>query len=107
MVIQLPPEIDAGNAEEVGSRLRAAYAPGRIIVADMGNVTFCDSLGTRELINVHFWAKAVGCEVRFARPTAPVLRVWQLIGVDRVFAIYPNLGAARRPSEDEGAATTA
>jgi anti-anti-sigma factor len=97
VVIQLPREIDSTNAEAVAARLRAAYKPGTVIVADMANAIFCDSLGTRELLKVHKWAKASRSELRVARPSAEVLRVWQLLGADQVFAIYPTLAAARSP----------
>ena len=96
VVIQVPREIDATNAEEVAAHFRAAYRPGTIIVADMAKAIFCDALGTRELLNVHYWAMASRCELRVARPSAEVMRVWQLLGADRILAIYPTLAAARR-----------
>jgi anti-anti-sigma factor len=95
VVIQLPREIDATNADAVGARLRAASKPGRVIVADMANAVFCDSLGTRELLKFHKWAKASRSELRVAGPSSEVLRVWQLLGADQVFEIYPTLEAAR------------
>jgi anti-anti-sigma factor len=96
VVIQLPREIDATNAEAVAARLRAAYRPGAIVIADMANAVFCDSLGTRELIKFHKWAKASRSELRVVRPCAEVLHAWQLLGADQVFAIYPTLEAATR-----------
>lgn len=62
----------------------------------MAKTTFCDSRGTQELIKVHKWALASRFELRFARPTASVLRVWQLLGADEIFAIYPTLDGARK-----------
>jgi anti-sigma B factor antagonist len=95
-VIQLPHEIDAVNAENVAARLlQAAYGADAVIVADMGKTTFCDSRGTQELLKVHHWALASRCELRFARPTVNVLRVWQLLGADQILTIYPTLAAAR------------
>jgi anti-anti-sigma factor len=102
VVIRLPGEIDARNAEEVAVQLRAAYKPGTIIVADMSKSTFCDSLGTRELLNVHYWALASRCELRVARPSAEVLSVWDLLGADRIFAIYPTVATARRSDVSPG-----
>jgi len=95
VVIALPREIDANNAPEVAAQIRAAYRPDRIVVADMAKVRFCDSLGTRELLNVHYWAIASRCEMHIARPSAQVLRVWELLGADRIFAIYPSVKAAK------------
>jgi anti-anti-sigma factor len=98
VVIQLPREIDASNAAEVAAEIRAAYKPDTIIVADMAKARFCDSLGTRELLNAHYWAIASRCELRIARPSVAVLRVWELLGADQIFAIYPSLASARAAS---------
>ena len=95
VVIQLPREIDASNALDVAAQIRAEYRPDRIVVADMAKVRFCDSLGTRELLNVHYWAIASRCELRIARPSAGVRRVWNMLGADRIFVIFPSIKAAK------------
>jgi anti-anti-sigma regulatory factor len=96
IVVRLPRQVDAGNAEEVAGQLRAEYAPDKIIVADMAKTIFCDSRGTQELLSAHYWAKALQCELRVARPCIEVLNVWQLLGTNEVLAIYPTLAAARQ-----------
>ena len=109
VVIQLPREIDGSNAEEVAARLRAAYRPGAIVVADMAKAIFCDSLGTRELLSAHYSARESRCELHVARPSGEVLRVWQLLGADRILAIYPTIEAAQagRRSGRNGSAALA
>src|SRR5215469_9153819 len=107
VVIQLPRELDGSNAEEVAARLRAAYRPGAVVVADMAKTIFCDSLGTRELLSVHYSALESRCELHVARPSGEVLRVWQLLGADRILAIFPTIEAAqagRRSSRSWNAA---
>jgi len=96
IVIRLPRQVDAGNAEEVAGQLRAEFAPDKIIVADMAKTMFCDSRGTQELLGAHYWARALECELRVARPCSEVLRVWQLLGANEIFAIYPTIVAARQ-----------
>jgi anti-anti-sigma regulatory factor len=96
IVIRLPRQVDAGNAEEIALQLRAAYAEDKIIIADMAKTLFCDSRGTQELLSAHYWARALRCELRVAGPCLEVLRGWQLLGVNEVFAIYPSLEAARQ-----------
>ncbi len=95
VVIELPREIDATTAEEATEPLRAACAHGAVVIADMALTTFCDARGTQELLNAQYSAKAASCEMRVARPSAEVLRVWMLLGIERIFAIYPTLEGAR------------
>lgn len=94
VVVELPAQVDAANADEVGEQLRAALNGGTIVVADMARTIFCDSRGTQVLLNAHHWARALRCELRVARPGAEVLQVWMLLGADQVFALYPTLPAA-------------
>jgi len=61
----------------------------------MAKAIFCDSLGTRELLSVHYSALESRCELHVARPSGEVLRVWQLLGADRILAIYPTIEAAQ------------
>ena len=96
-VIEFPRELDTNNAGELASLLRAEHKAGRIIVADMALTTFCDSRGTQELLKVHRWAITSRCELRIARPSADVLRVWLYLGADQIFNIYPTLDGALKP----------
>ena len=93
-VVELPAQIDATNAEEVCGPLRAALDGCTVVVADMAKTTFCDSRGTQELLNAHYWAQACNCELRVARPSGEVLRTWMLLGADRIFVLYPTLPTA-------------
>jgi anti-sigma B factor antagonist len=94
-VVTLPDEIDAANAESIGEDLQAAFAPGvTVVVADMTATTFCDSLGIRALVWAHKRAAASGAEFRLVVPSARVLRLLALLGLDGWLAIYPSLQAA-------------
>ena len=95
MVVTLPAEIDVANADGVGAELQAAFAPGvTTVVADMTATTFCDSRGIRALVLAHKHAVASGAELRLAVPSAGVLRVMGILGLDVVLAIYPSLEEA-------------
>jgi anti-sigma B factor antagonist len=94
-VVTLPAEIDMANADRVVADLRAAFAPGvTIVVADMTATTFCDSRGIHALVMAHQRAGASGAELRLVVPSACVLRVLALTGLDRWLAIYPSLQEA-------------
>ena len=98
-IVKLPAEIDLANAEAVGAQLRSACTAHAIVIADMTRTTFCDSRGTQELLNAHYRAKELLCELRVALPSAFVLRTWEILGVDRIFAIYPTLKATMAEAE--------
>ena len=94
-VVTLPAEIDMANADRVGADLQAAFAPGiTTVVADMTATTFCDSRGIHAVVMAHRRAAASGAELRLVVPSACVLRVLVLLGLDRWLAIYPSLPEA-------------
>lgn len=94
-VVALPDEIDMANADSVGAELQAAFAPGvSIVVADMTATRFCGSRGIRALALAHEHAVARGAELRLVVPSAGVLRVLAILGLDRWLAIYPSLPEA-------------
>jgi anti-sigma B factor antagonist len=94
-VVTLPAEIDMANADRVGADLQAAFALGvATVVADMTATTFCDSRGIHALVLAHQRATASGAELRLVAPSAGVLRVLALTGLDRWLAIYPSLPEA-------------
>ena len=63
---------------------------------------FNDVLGTRELLNLHYWAMASRCELRVARPSAGVPRVRQLLGANQIFAIYATLRGSNTDGRPPG-----
>ncbi len=93
-VVTLPAEIDMINAGQAGEDLRAAFASGvRIVIADMSGTRFCDTSGIHALVQAHKQAAASGAELRVV-PSAQVLRVFAVLGLDRWLAIYPSLQKA-------------
>ena len=94
VVVILPAEIDMANACRAGKDLRAAFAPGvRIVIADMSGTRFCDTSGVHALVQAHQQAMTSGAELRVV-PSAPVLRVLAILGLDCWLAIYPSLHQA-------------
>jgi anti-sigma B factor antagonist len=95
VVVSLPAEIDMANQQHIAEQLQAAFAPGvTVVIADLGLTVFCDSSGARQLVLAHKRAVASNRELRLVVPSAGVLRVLSILGVDRVLRIYPDLAAA-------------
>lgn len=65
-----------------------------VVVADLTATTFCDTMGIHPLVMAHKQARAVNAELRLAVPSASVLSVMTVMGLDRVLRIYPSLDAA-------------
>jgi anti-sigma B factor antagonist len=94
-VVAAPEEIDITNAEMLRSALlkAAARRPGPLVV-DMTRTQFCDSSGPHALVAAHKRAEAEGREVLLVIPSAVVLRVFALTGVDRVIPNFTSLAEA-------------
>ena len=94
-MVALPAEIDIANAHQVRQELYCALATGvAVVVADMTATTFCDSMGFRALVMADKQARAGNAELRLAIPSASMLRVMSITGMDRMLRIYPSLDAA-------------
>jgi len=91
-VVTLPAEIDLANADRVNADLQAAFGPGvTTVVADMTATTFCDSQGIGALVRAYKQAAITGAQLRVVVPSARVLRVLAILGLDGQLAIYPSL----------------
>jgi anti-anti-sigma factor len=99
VLVSLPAVIDIANARRVRNKIIAAVLrPGvTIVIADLTATTFCDTMGTRALVQAHKRAVRNGTELRLLQPCPPVLRVLQLLGLDQLLAIYHSREDAIMP----------
>ena len=94
-VVAAPDEIDITNAEALRSALLTAAANGNsTLVVDMTRTQFCDSSGLHALIAAHRRADAQGRELLLVIPSAAVLRVFTLTGMDQVIPNFTSLAEA-------------
>lgn len=94
-IVTLPAQIDIANAGAVGEELSAALGPGvTVVVADLTHTTFCDSAGARSLVLARNQAAGKHAELLVVIRTARVLRIMQVLGLNRVLRIYPSVDAA-------------
>ena len=93
-VVTLPAEIDAANAHRLSADLHEALVSGVTnVVVDMTATAFCDSRGVRALVLASQWGEANGAELRLV-PSAEVIRILTVMGLDGWLTIYPSLGEA-------------
>jgi anti-anti-sigma factor len=94
-VVPLPAEIDGTNAREAGKDLLAAILPGvTVIVADMTATTFCDTAGINMLALARSQATLQKAKLILVVPSAAILRILAVTGLDLLTPIYPSLDEA-------------
>jgi anti-sigma B factor antagonist len=94
-VVTAPEEIDITSAEGLREALLEAAARGHgTFVVDMSRTRFCDSSGLHALVAAHRRAHAEDGEVRLVIPDVAVLRVFALLGMDRVIPNFASLAEA-------------
>ncbi len=94
-VVSATGEIDITNAEGFRDALLSALNAGAGgLVADMTSTTFLDSAGVTALVRAARRASAAGATLRLAVTASSVLRVLNLVGIDRLIEVYPSLADA-------------
>jgi len=94
-VVGTPAEIDITNAAELQTALlgASALAHGTFVV-DMSRTQFCDSAGIHALVRAYKQSQSEGGEMLLVVPGTAVLRVFAIIGVDRLIPNFPSLEEA-------------
>ena len=101
-VVRLCAEIDLTVADELREALLSVLNQGvLVLIADMTATTFCDSAGITALIRAARRAAANGAVMRVAGVAPSVLRVFTLVGIDRMIDIYPSVDAALASLPDQ------
>jgi len=102
-VVRLPAELDLTVADDVREALLSVLNQGALaLVADMTATTFCDSAGIAALVRACRRATANGASMRLAAIAPSVVRVFTLVGIDRMISIYPSVDAAQASPDQTG-----
>ena len=88
-------EIDITNAESLRDALLSALNAGALgLVVNMTATTFLDSAGVTALVRASRRAAATEATVRLAVTAPSVLRVLNLVGIDRLIEVHPSVADA-------------
>ena len=94
-VVAAPEEIDITNAEALRAALSTAAADGHgTLVVDMTRTQFCDASGLHALAATQERTQAEGRELLLVMPGTAVLRIFALIGMDRMIPNFTSLAEA-------------
>jgi len=94
-VVTAAGEIDLTNAEGLRDALLSALNAGALgLVVDMTATTFLDSAGVTAVVRASRRAAASEATVRLVVTATPVLRVLNLVGIDRLIEVHPSVTAA-------------
>jgi anti-sigma B factor antagonist len=94
-VVAASGEVDLTNADGLRNVLLSALDAGaRGLVVDMTATTFLDSAGVTALVRTSRRASATGTTLRLAVTAPSVLRVLDLVGLDRLIGVYPGVSEA-------------
>ncbi|HEY6497377.1 MAG TPA: STAS domain-containing protein [Trebonia sp.] len=94
-VVTAAGEVDLTNAESLRDALLSALNAGAAgLVVDLTATTFLDSAGVTALVRASRRAHAGDATLRLAVSATSVLRVLNLVGIDRLLEVYPSVGEA-------------
>lgn len=94
LVIALDGEVDLSRAPEIRGLLLDGVARGRDVLVDLSRVSYIDSSGIASLVEALQTASRNAVRLGLVAVSAEALRVFELARLDKVFTIYPDLGAA-------------
>jgi anti-sigma B factor antagonist len=87
-VLTVAGEIDMATAESLYERAAGLInRGGRLLVLDLGGVTFCDSLGLAALARIYRHGNVHGCRVRLTNLHDHVAHVIRISGLDQVVEV--------------------
>jgi anti-sigma B factor antagonist len=101
-VVTAAGDIDITNADALRDALLSAVNAGALgLVADMTGTTFLDSVGVSALVRASRRAVASDAIFRLAVTAPPVLRLLNLVGIDRLIEVHPSVTAALASLPDQ------
>jgi anti-anti-sigma factor len=103
-IVRLDGALDVAAAPSLRERLIDVLHRGTsLLIVDLSGVLSCDVSGLAVLIGTQRRARLLGSVVRLAAPSPPVAKLLRSTGLDRSFAIYPDLSGALATERDKPA----
>jgi anti-sigma B factor antagonist len=91
-VLRVTGEVDVYTAPMLRMRIRELAAGGAVhLIADLGEVDFLDSTGLGALVGGLRRLREDGGSLALVITTPPILRIFQITGLTRVFDTWPSV----------------
>lgn len=78
------------EAAALSQKVSELLPHSRRLVLDLEGVEMIDSAGLGELVLLHMWAQAAGCEVKLAGASENIRQLLELTNLASVFEIHPS-----------------
>lgn len=102
-VLALTGDADLHSANELRARLGTSIEAGaRVLVVDLSEVTFIDSMALGVLLEAMKRLRARGGVLRIAGPRPDVRRIFEITLLDRIFPLDATRSAALAARADGG-----
>lgn len=90
-VLRVAGDLDFDRAPALRVRIdQLSLESGQCLVVDLSGLDFCDSSGITALLAARQHALAAGADIVLAAVPAHLMRVFTLVGLDRVFTLRPD-----------------
>jgi anti-sigma B factor antagonist len=94
-LLEVNGRIDSMNANQFGDALLGEIDNGHLqLVLDLSGVDYMSSAGLREIVGALKKVKRSEGDLRIAQPSARVLEVLEMAGLDTILQIFPTQAAA-------------
>ena len=94
-VVRVTGEVDVYTAPMLRERIRELAAGGAVhLIADLGQVDFLDSTGLGVLVGGLKRLREDGGSLALVLETPRILRVFQITGLTKAFAVWPSVADA-------------
>lgn len=87
-------EVDLFTTPLLRSQLQLLVEQGKHVAVVLSDVQFIDMAGIRALEDCHRLAQERGSRMVLASPSAVVRRIFDILGIDRTFDVFPTNVAA-------------
>lgn len=96
-IFVLDGRVDSEGAVDLDLALQTATSEDKYkLILDMANVRYLNSAGLRTLADILTQCRDNGGDLRLAALNPKVQRVFQIIGFDKFFNIYPSIADAKK-----------
>ncbi|MEU8139825.1 STAS domain-containing protein [Streptodolium elevatio] len=90
-VLTLTGDLDYHTAPQLGRAVEETpLGPDNNVVIDLTDLAYCDSTGLTALITAYKQATGAGARLVLAAPSAELLRVFAIVGLDQLFTYQPT-----------------